>query len=105
MIDRLRQMVGLDPEQRRIVGEEAKQALQNRHWNEAFNAVEGYLIEKAKACDPTKAGHAENIVISLQLLEAIKREIVRKIEDGEMAVVEIRELEQRKRPLRFVRGM
>jgi hypothetical protein len=103
MIASLRQMIGLDPEQRRIVGEEARQALQNRHWNEAFESVEGYLIEKAKACDPNKPEHAQNIVISLQLLEAIKREIVRKIEDGEMASVEIRELEQRKRPLRFVR--
>lgn len=101
MIDRIREF--FSPEQRRTIGQEAKQALENRHWKEAFEAVEGYLTERAKACDPTKPGHAENIVISMQLLEAIKRELVRKIEDGEMAQIEMNEIERRSRPLRFIR--
>lgn len=101
MIDRLRAM--FTPEQRRIIGAEAQQSLDDRHWKEAFAAVEGYLIDKAKACDTTKEGHADNVVIALQLLEAIKRELVRKIEDGEMARIEMAELERRNRPLRFVR--
>jgi tellurite resistance protein len=91
------------PEQRRVIGAEAKQALENRHWNEALVAVEGYLVESAKSCDPDSKEKSQRIVISLQLLEAIKRELVRKIEDGEMARIEIQELERRKRPLRFER--
>ena len=93
----------LAPEQRRIIGAEARQALENKHWNEAMSAVEGYLVENAKTCDPDNKDKSQRIVISLQLLEAIKRELVRKIEDGEFAAVEIKELERKNRPLRFVR--
>jgi hypothetical protein len=101
LIERIRQM--FTPEQRRIIGAEARQALENKHWNEALSAVEGYLVENAKACDPDNKDKSQRIVISLQLLEAIKRELVRKIEDGEFAAVEIKELERKNRPLRFVR--
>lgn len=91
------------PEQRRIVGAEAQQLLDNRHFREAFDAVGEHLVNVAKSCDPDNKEKTQRVVISMQLLEAIKREIVRKVEDGEMAQVEIQELEQRKRPLRFVR--
>lgn len=101
MWDRFREM--LSPQERRIIGEDAKQALQNKHWKEAFEAVETYLIDGAKACDPDNREKAQRVVISMQLLEALKRELVRKVEDGEMAKVEIAELERRNRPLRFVR--
>lgn len=93
----------MSPEERRSVGIEARQALDNRHWRQAFEAVETYLVDNAKACDPDNKEKAARIVISMQLLEAIKRELIRKIEDGEMAQVEIVELERRKRPLQFVR--
>jgi hypothetical protein len=92
----------LSPENRRTIGEEAKQALQNPHWKEAFEAVEGYLIGKAKSIDPVDKERTQDVVRCLQLLESIKRELVRKVEDGEVAQIEIAELERRK-PLRFVR--
>src|SRR5687767_5865412 len=101
MFDRIRRM--LSPQERRIISAEAKQALENKHWNEALDAVEGYLVENAKSCDPDNKDKSQRIVISLQLLEAIKRELVRKIEDGEFAAVEMAELERKSRPLRFVR--
>lgn len=91
------------PQERRVIGAEAKQALENKHWNEALSAVEAYLVESAKGCNPDDKDKSQRIVISMQLLEAVKREIVRKIEDGEMAKVELQELERRNRPLRFVR--
>ena len=91
------------PEQRRIVGEEAKQALQNKHWNEALAAMDEYLTGAELACDPDNKDKATRIVISRQLLAGIKRELIRKIEDGEMAQVEIAELERRNRPPRLVR--
>jgi hypothetical protein len=93
----------LSPPERRIIGAEAQQLLDNRHFKDAFDAVEAYVIERAKATDTTKPGLAENVVITLQLLEALKREIVRKVEDGEMAKVEIQELEKRGSLRRFVR--
>lgn len=101
MIDRIKDF--FSPEQRRIVGIEARHALENRHWNEAMTAVEGYLVDQAKHCDPDNRDKTQRVVIAMQLMEAIKRELIRKIEDGEMASVEIRELEKRKAPLRFVR--
>jgi hypothetical protein len=103
MIARLREL--FTPEQRRIIGAEARQALEDRHWNEALSAVEGYLVEQAKGCDPDNTAKSQRIVISMQLLEAIKRELVRKIEDGEFARVEMAELEARSRPRSFMRGL
>ena len=91
------------PHQRRIIGAEAKDALQNKHWNAAIEAVEGYLIDSAKGCNPDDKDKCQRITISMQLLEAIKRELVGKIEDGEMATNELKELERRNRPLRFER--
>jgi tellurite resistance protein len=101
MMDRLREM--FTPQQRRIIGAEAQQLLDNRHFREAFEAVDAYLVDVAKGCDPDNKEKASRVVISMQLLDAIKREIVRKVEDGEMAKIEMAELEKRNRPLRFVR--
>jgi hypothetical protein len=101
MIDRLRQF--FSPEQRRVIGAEAQQLLDNRHFKEAFESVESYLVESAKSCDPDNKDKTQRVVIALQIMEALKREIVRKVEDGEMARVEIQELESRRKPLRFVR--
>jgi len=101
MMQKLRDF--FSPEQRRTIGHEARQALENRHWNEALEAVESHLTNVAKSCDPDNREKAQRVIISMQLLEAIKRELIRKIEDGEMAQVEIAELERKNRPLRFVR--
>jgi hypothetical protein len=101
MIDRIREL--LSPQTRRVIGEEAKQALQNKHWTEALAAMDEYLTAQELACDPDNKDKAARIVISRQLLVGIKRELVRKIEDGEMAQIEIAEIERRSRPLRFAR--
>lgn len=101
MIQALRNL--FSPEQRRIIGAEAQQALDNRHWKEAFDAAEGYLLDQAKSCNPDNKEQSQRIVLSMQLLEGIKRELIRKIEDGEMARFELQELERRNRPVRFVR--
>jgi hypothetical protein len=101
MIQALRDF--FSPEQRRIVGAEAKQALENRHWKEAFEAVDGYLVGQAKACDPDNKDKTQRVIIAIQLMEALKRELIRKVEDGEMAKIEMQELERKNRPLRFIR--
>ncbi len=93
----------LNPQQRRIIGEEAKQLLANKHFRDAFDAVESYLHGQAKACDPDNKDKAQRVVIAMQIHEALKREIVRKVEDGEMAQVEIAELDKRSALRRLVR--
>jgi hypothetical protein len=92
----------LSPQQRRIVGEEAKQALQNKHWAEAFAAMDEYLTANELSCDPDNKDKAARIVISRQLLAGIKRELVRKVEDGEMAQIELAEMERRRPMLRRI---
>jgi hypothetical protein len=101
MIDRIKEF--FSPEQRRIIGAEAQQLLDNRHFREAFDAVEVHLTNVAKHSDPDNKDMAQRVILSMQLLEAVKREIIRKVEDGEMAKIEMAELEKRNRPLRFVR--
>lgn len=101
LMDRIRE--ALTPQERRIIAEDARQALENKHWREAFAAVEVYLVERAKQCDPDNREKAQRIVISMQLMEAIKRELVRTIEDGEKAKVEIEGLERKSAIRRFVR--
>jgi hypothetical protein len=89
----------MDAEQRSIVSAQAKQSLEDPHWRDAFRDVESYIVDKLKGCDTgSKEGQerAANAVNCLQMLEALKRELYRKVEDGEMARVEIRELEKRR---------
>lgn len=101
IVSRLRE--ALSPQQRRVIGEEAKQLLQNKHFREAFDSVESYLIDQAKGCNPNDKELTQRVVIAMQLHEALKREIVRKVEDGEMAQIEITELEKRGAVRRFIR--
>ena len=76
--------------------EDAKQLLENKMFREAFKAVSEYLESKALSCDPDNREMAQRVVISKQLLAAIKREIERHIDNGLIADVRISELEKRR---------
>lgn len=91
------------PDQRRIRANEARQVLENRHFSEAWSAVAAALEAQALSCDPDASEKARRIVIAKQLLEGVRREFLRKMEDGYMAEVEISEIERKRRPLRFER--
>lgn len=81
------------PQERRIIGAEAKQALENKHWKEAFTEVDAYLDQVALTCDPDNKEKAQRIVISKQLLQSLRNTMVRKIEDGEAAKIEMERIE------------
>jgi hypothetical protein len=85
-----------DIESRRIRANEARQFLQNPLFREAFEGVAEYLRQVGLGCDPDNKEKAQRIVISMQLLEAVKREITRKVEDGDMAEVQFAEIEKRR---------
>jgi hypothetical protein len=96
----------LTPDQRRIYANEARQVLENKHFLEAFGAVESYLEAQAQSCDvDSKHGKdkAARIIVGKQLLIAVRRELERKLNDGYMAEVELVEIERSKKRLRFVR--
>jgi hypothetical protein len=91
------------PEQRRIVANEARQLLENKHFQDAFAAVDAYLETQAIACDPDNKDKAARIIISKQLLQAVRREVIRKMEDGYMAEVQIAEIERKRGLFQFRR--
>ena len=69
--------------------------LDNKLFIEAFSAVEKHLGMAALACDPDNATKAQRIVISQQLLAAVKREITRVVTDGDVAEIQMKEIERR----------
>lgn len=81
--------------------EDARQLLENALFKEAFDKVGEYLEMQALNCEPDNKERAQRIVMSKQLLLAIKREIQRVVEDGEIA--EIEALEKRKGIKKFLR--
>ena len=90
-------MSHVSPESRKFKATDAKQLLENPMLQEAFTAVEKHLSDAELMCDPDNAAKALRIVISKQLLAAIKREITRVIQDGSVAEVQMQEIETKKR--------
>lgn len=93
MLDRIR--AALTPQQRRIIGAEAEQSLRDKHWDAAFDEVNAYLDQVALSCDPDNKEKAQRIILSKQLLQSVRGALVSKIEDGELAKIEIEQLEAR----------
>lgn len=93
----------MTPEDRRIRATGARQLLENEMFIEAFDAVEKHLHMQAIGCDSDNAQKALRIVISQQLLAAVKREIQRVVTDGVIAEVQISELEQKRKFAMFRR--
>lgn len=76
---------------------DARGLLDNKLFKDAFSAVSDYLEAKALTCDPDNKDAAQRVILSKQILAAIKREIHRHIEDGVVAEIRIAELEKRKK--------
>lgn len=91
-------------DQRSIRGREAAQVLENRHFREAWESLNDDLDASILACDVYGDGgpdRATRLVLSKQTLFRLRREFVRKIEDGIMAESNLEE--RRKRELAGVR--
>ena len=86
----------MTPEDRRIRATEARQLLETPMLIEAWGAVEKHLNMAALTCDPDDAKKAQRIVLSQQLLAAVKREITRIVQDGLVAEVQLSEIEQKR---------
>lgn len=93
----------MTPETRKFRGEDAKQLIDNLMLKAAFSAVGSHLDAAALSCPPDDKDKAQRIILSKQLLAAIEREIRRVIEDGEVAKVQLSEIEQRRGLKRFLR--
>jgi hypothetical protein len=93
----------IEPGRRVVIANEARQILENVHFQQAFAAVDDLLEAQALACDPDNKDRAARIVIGKQLLQAIRREIIRKMDDGYMAEVQIAGIERKRGLLKFKR--
>lgn len=82
-----------DLETRRIRANEARQFMANPLFKQAFEGVKADLDAVALACDPDSKDKAQRIIIAQQLLQAVRREIERRAEDGEFAEFQMRELQ------------
>lgn len=87
----------LTMEARAFRSQDARQLLENPLFVEAFSSVEKHLQMAAMTCDSDDAQKALRIVISQQLLAAVKREITRAVQDGEIAKFQMHELEKKKK--------
>lgn len=108
ILDRLKELFGVTktPEERRVIGAEARQLLENRHFKEAFEAVELQLFNKALSVDPNDLTACQTAIISMQNLQGVMREIHRKVQDADLARAQIEEKrkeEERRANLRMVR--
>ena len=86
----------MNPEDRMIRAADAKHLLENPLFVEAWDAVEKHLHMATMSCEPDNAIKAQRIVISQQLLAAVKREVTRIVQDGFVADVQMRELETKR---------
>jgi hypothetical protein len=88
------------PDQRRIRANEARQMLENAHFRDAWDALASGLEARALSCDTyTDEGQrqAARIVAAKQILHGLRREFVRKLDDGYMAEVELDEIARKRR--------
>ena len=81
----------------RFKGQDAQALLDNPLLKEAFWRVEAYIHGQAMSCDPDNKEKAARVIVAMQLLKGIKREIERMIEDGDIADVHIAQLERPKK--------
>ena len=86
----------MTPEDRIIRAADAKHLLENPLFVEAWDAVANHLQMAAMSCEPDNQVKAQRVIISIQLLAAVKREVTRIVQDGMVADVQMRELETKR---------
>jgi len=93
----------MTPEARKFRAQDAKQLLENPIFVEAFKAVGDYLQNQAISCNADDKDKTQRIIISQQLLAGLKREITRVVTDGNIAEVQMQEIEKKKKIFSFQR--
>jgi hypothetical protein len=86
-----------DLHDRSVRAERARQFMRDPLFAEMFTETAAYLDQVSLSCDPDDKDRAQRIIISRQLLEAMRKEIERRVEDGDFAAFSLAELEKRKK--------
>ena len=86
----------MTPQDRTIRAADAKHLLENPLFVEAWDAVANHLQMAAMSCEPENKDKAQRVILSIQLLAAVKREVIRAVQDGLVAQVQLKELEPKR---------
>ena len=87
----------MTPEKRVIQSNDARALLNNGIFKSALARMDEHLEAQAITCDPDNKEKAQRVIIAKQLMKGIIREIESLISDGEIAKVQLSELEQKKK--------
>lgn len=79
------------------LAQEALHVLDSRAYKQAFQRLDEHLEAKALSCDPDNKDQAQRVVLAKQILSGIKRELDRMITDGQVAEIQLNELEKRRK--------
>lgn len=86
----------MEIEQEKIRGRDAKALLENPLLQEAFEAVNSHLESRILGCDVDNTGQTQRVVLAKQILKGIRREIERIIENGQVAEIQLSELDAKR---------
>lgn len=80
----------------RIQGAEAKEFLNSRTYKKIMQALKNNVDSQSLIANPDNKEHCQRIIIARQILAGIEREIESIIQYGEVAEIEIKEIESNK---------
>lgn len=81
----------------RLTGEDARQVLDSPAYKAAFVRMSEVLEGKALACDPDNKEQAQRVVMAKQILAGIHRELNKLVEFGQVADIQLNEIEKRRK--------
>ena len=90
-------------ESERILGADAAATLRSPTVKLAFSRLGEYLDNQILSCKPDDKDQAQRVVLAKQILAGLKREFERIVEEGEVADIQLHELEKKSRIRQFIR--
>lgn len=80
-----------------MLAADARQVLENQAYKLAFERMSAHLESKALSCDPDNKEQTQRVILAKQILAGIKREFDRMVEDGQVAEMQLSEIEKRRK--------
>lgn len=87
----------------RILGQDAKAILENPVVKQVFKRLEDHVNSKILSCDPDNKEATQRAVITRQILFGIRREFEKLVQDGEVAEIQLNEMEVKKPFMKVIR--
>lgn len=94
----------MTPDELRLWALDAEALQQNRVWRAVWLRLEDYMESRALGCDTNRdPSVAQDIIRCKQLIKALQREAERIIEDGEVAAIQLAEIDKSRKSRIFRR--